>query len=494
VERTAQAPVHARGPIRGPKRLLALRSDARLVALARAGDDTAFEVLYERHVPGVLSFCRHLLRSQEEAEDAVQQAFVSAHGALLRGTREIAFKPWLYTIARNRSLSMLRARHEQPAELPELSTAGLNEQVQRRSDLRELVADLQKLPEQQRSALVLSELGDLSHEEIAAVIGYQPQAVKGLVFRARATLAERRDARAADCHDIRVELAAAKGGALRRGRLRYHLESCPGCVAYLEEVRRQRRLLGVALPVVPTLALRDSVMASAGIGAGAAGAVGSAGAGVGGAATAGGAAAAGGAATVGAPLLGGTLAKVAVVGALAVGGAGVASEVVVRDGGDRPPAESAPAERESSGAGAGVTGGDDGMPGADRAAQRRGGARGAERRARGQRRAIERSDGRAAAGEPRGKALGRSGERPGLRRGTSGDLPNPRVKGPAGRGKPTIQRRQGAVSPPPVVPRPVKPPRDGKGASPPSPERAPSGPGGALQTPPTKGKGVARTR
>ncbi len=493
MERTARAPIHARGPIRGPKRLFALRSDARLVELVRAGDAAAFEVLYERHVGGLLSFCRHLLGSQDEAEDAVQQAFVSAHGAMRRGTREIVFKPWLYTIARNRSLSTLRARREQPAELPELSTAGLNDEVQQRSDLRELVADLQRLPEQQRSALVLSELGDLSHEEIAEVIGHQPHAVKGLVFRARAALAERRDARAADCRDIRVELAAAKGGALRRGRLRYHLEGCPGCVAYLEEVRRQRRLLGVALPVVPTLALKDSVMASAGIGAGAAGAVGSAGAGAGGVATAGGAAAAGGAATIGAPLLGGTLAKVAVVGVLAAGGAGVASEAV-RDDGDRQPAQPAPAEHESSGAGAGATGLNDEMPGADRAVQRRGGARGAERRARGQRRAIERSGGRVAAGEPRGKALGKSGERPGLRRGASGDLPDGRVKSPAGREKPTTRRRQGAVSPPPVVPRPVKPPRDGKGASPPSPERAPSGPGGALQTPPTKGKGAARTQ
>ena len=76
--------------LRRPKRLLALRSDERLVEHVRAGDVAAFEVLYERHVAGLLGFCRHMLGGQEEAEDAVQQAFVSAHAAMLRGSREIA--------------------------------------------------------------------------------------------------------------------------------------------------------------------------------------------------------------------------------------------------------------------------------------------------------------------------------------------------------------------------------------------------------------------
>ncbi len=419
MERTVRAPVHARAPIRGPKRLLALRSDARLVELVRAGDAAAFEVLYERHVAGVLGFCRHMLGSLDEAEDAVQQAFVSAHEAMLRGTRDIAFKPWLYTIARNRCLSMLRARREQPSELPELSTAGLSEQVERRDDLRQLVADLQRLPEQQRAALLLGELGDLSHAEIADVIGSAPEAVKGLVFRARTALAERRDARGADCGEIRVELAAATGGGLRRGRLRHHVESCPGCAAYLEEIRRQRQLLGIALPVVPALALKDSVLASVGIGAGSAGAAGATIT----AGTMGGAA--GGAATLGPPLLGGTLAKVAVVGVIAAGGAGVASELA-RDGGDRPRvAPSSEVGPVGAGREAATPGIADERSGSGASRDRRAGARGAERRELGQRRAAERSGGRSAAGDPRGLARGRSGER----RGRSGAAPGRAVRG-----------------------------------------------------------------
>src|SRR4051794_37252434 len=102
----------------GSKAMLSLRSDEALVARVRAGDEAAFEVLYERHLPGVLSFCRHMLGSREEGEDAVQQAFVSAHRELVTGAeRELRFKPWIYTVARNRCISILRARRPDTVEL-----------------------------------------------------------------------------------------------------------------------------------------------------------------------------------------------------------------------------------------------------------------------------------------------------------------------------------------------------------------------------------------
>jgi RNA polymerase sigma factor (sigma-70 family) len=495
MERTAAIPLAGRLVPRSPKRVLALRSDDRLVELARVGDDIAFEVLYERHVTGVLGFCRHMLGSQAEAEDAVQQAFVSAHGAMRHGGREIAFKPWLYTIARNRCLSMLRARREQPTELLEISTAGLNEQVERSAELRDLVADVQRLPEQQRAALVLSELGDLSHAEVAAVIGREPQAIKGLVFRARAALAERRDARAADCAEIRLELASATGGGLRRGRLRYHLESCPGCVAYLQEVKRQRKLLGIALPVVPTLALKDSVMSSSGIGAGAAGAGVAGGAGGGlGAATAGGAsaiggAAAGGGATLSGALLGGTAVKLAVAGAILVGGAGVATEVAVRHGGEAAPSKVPSSGRDGPAAagreGAAATG----APARDkptaRALEVRRGARGGEQRALGQQRAEQRSSGRSAAGEPHGKALGRErGEvnGHGNRQAVGGMPQNAAGK----RGGPAIP---GTVTPPSGGGQPA-----GKAPAAPRQEVAPARPDPKATTPPVAANGGLANR
>ena len=158
-----------------------------------------------------------MLGSREEAEDAVQHAFAAAHSGLLEDDAEIRLKPWLYTIARNRCLSMLRARREQASDELEIEAAGLQEQVQRRAELRELLRDLDDLPEQQRAALLLAELGDLSHAEVAGVLDCEVPRVKALVFRARSGLMERREARS-PCAEIREQLANLRGGSLRRSR------------------------------------------------------------------------------------------------------------------------------------------------------------------------------------------------------------------------------------------------------------------------------------
>src|SRR5688572_1780931 len=153
------------------RRLLAALSDDRLVEQVRRGNESAFEVIYDRHHRGILSFCRHMLGSREEAEDAVQHTFTSAYTDLQSNDRDIRLKAWLFTIARNRCLSMLRARREQPAELEDQPTAGLAVEVEQRADLRDLLHDLRDLPDDQREALVLFEVGDLSQAEVARVIG-----------------------------------------------------------------------------------------------------------------------------------------------------------------------------------------------------------------------------------------------------------------------------------------------------------------------------------
>src|SRR3954447_18486847 len=178
-----------------PKRLLALSSDDRLVEQIRRGNEAAFTVAFERHSGPILSFCRHMLGSREEAEDAVQHTFAAAYRDLAGSEREIRLKPWLYAIARNRCLSMLRARREEVAENLEIETAGLQDQVEQRADLRELLADLRDLPAEQREALLLAEVGDLPHSDIAGVLGCEVPRVKALVFRARSGLIDRRDAR-----------------------------------------------------------------------------------------------------------------------------------------------------------------------------------------------------------------------------------------------------------------------------------------------------------
>jgi RNA polymerase sigma factor (sigma-70 family) len=357
-------------PLRS-KRLLALAGDERLVEQIRRGNELAFEVAFERHGGGILGFCRHMLSSAEEAEDAVQHTFAAAFRDLQRGgERQIMLKPWLYTIARNRCLSVLRSRREQSSELAEIPTEGLHEQVARRAELRELLADMRELPEEQRAALLLAEAADLSHAEVAGVLGCEVARVKALVFRARTGLLERRDARETPCAEIREQLANLRGGSLRRSELRHHVRHCPGCRNYREQVRQQRQMLGVALPVVPSVGLKSSVLSAASVGGGAAAAAGGGGVGTGG----------GGLALAGA-LGSSAVTKVALVAVLAGGGA-IAGEAAMERfaGPDRaapPAADHRPGELGRP-APAGKAEG--AARGERRSAERSHGRRGAERR------------------------------------------------------------------------------------------------------------------
>jgi len=320
---------------RVPARLLRLASDDRLVEYVRGGSEPAFEAVFDRHHRGVLAFCRHMLGSADEAEDAVQHTFMAAYRSLLASSRPIQLRPWLYTIARNRCLSVLRGRREKPVEdVGELPTENLSAEVQRREDLRDLLRDVAELPEEQRAALVLAEVGGVSHDEIAQVLEVPREKVKALVFQARSSLVASRTARETPCAEIRVQLAELRGGALRRNTLRRHLRTCAGCREFRDALQDQRKMLALALPVVPTLALKPGVMGSV-LGSGAA--VGSA--------------AAVGGATAGGSLLGGgsaLTAKVLAVAALAGGGAAGVKAIVTEEHPARraaPAAEGAAKER-----------------------------------------------------------------------------------------------------------------------------------------------------
>ena len=442
--------------------MLVLRSDPHLIARIRAGDVSAFEVVYERHLPGILSFCRHMLGSREEAEDAVQQVFASAHSHLQGHDRDIDFKPWLYAVARNRCLSMLRARRDdEHASEVEVSTAGLHEDVERRADLRNLLSDLGDLPETQRAALVLTELQALTHEQVAQVLDCDTAGVKGLVFRARSGLIERREAREASCHEIRAELATARGGAFRRGRLRHHLGGCPSCTAFLEDLRRQRKMMALVLPVVPSVGLKGSVLGVLGLSGGA----GAAGVGAGASATAGGGLAAG--LGGGAPLAA-TLAKVGLAGALAAGG-GVAGHAALEN--DRP---SRPDQAPSSPArGREVPGSPASAPASGAASDRNAGASGGARGSESER------AGASGAGAVSTEQGNRS---PGVRRGVDRTRPGRRVKPRAGergsdrKAKVDGKGRRPAVGRGPKV-KPVRP-------SPPGARDKPRSPRRGDQTPP----------
>jgi RNA polymerase sigma factor (sigma-70 family) len=285
--------------------------DERLVARVRAGDEDAFEAIYDRYYLGLLAFCRHMLGSRHEAEDALQHSFASAYRALRRGDSDVDLRPWLYTIARNRCLTALRSRRDEVdidrVELERGTFDGLPMQIQVRAELREIVEDLRRLPDDQRAALVLFELGDHSHDEIAAVLGVRREKVKALVFQARSGLLRAREARNASCVEIREQLSSLLSGLPKRGMVRAHVDRCDACAAFAREVRRQRSALAAILPVVPSAGLKASVLGFALGGGGGAAAI--TGVTVGGGAAAGGGVAAlgtAGAATVAGGVVTGT--------------------------------------------------------------------------------------------------------------------------------------------------------------------------------------------
>jgi RNA polymerase sigma-70 factor (ECF subfamily) len=175
-------------------------TDEQLVDLVRGGDDRAFDAIHDRYQARLVAFARHLLGgSHHDAEEVVQDAFVRALAALRADGREMALRAWLFTIVRNRALDALR----RPSRTTDIEPhAGVlhdvsgdpHDRIVRREELGALVSGLRALPERQRTALVMHELGGASHATIAQALHVSPGGSKALVSRARAGLAHARDA------------------------------------------------------------------------------------------------------------------------------------------------------------------------------------------------------------------------------------------------------------------------------------------------------------
>jgi RNA polymerase sigma factor (sigma-70 family) len=181
--------------------LLRAASDERLIALTRRGRDDAFEVLVERYRSRLLGFCQHMLRSREDAEDVLQEVYVSALRAMRSDDRPIHAKAWLYKIARNRSLNHLRRPTDVAVDsMDTFESRGVGasalDAVAGRERLREIVNDVHSLPETQRTALILREFDALSYAEIADAMDTTVPAVKSLLVRARMGLAAAAEERA----------------------------------------------------------------------------------------------------------------------------------------------------------------------------------------------------------------------------------------------------------------------------------------------------------
>src|SRR5215218_8430186 len=268
--------------------LLRLRSDDQLLALFRAGSDEAFNTLHERYKQRLFAYVRQMLASQsrQDAEDVLQDVFVRAFGALRADDRQVNVRAWLYRVAHNRCIDHLRRPTPPPAEIFEMSRKPLHdpiEEAQRREDLARLISDVGRLPEQQRSALLMRELDGLSYADLAAALDVTVPAIKSLLVRARVGLVEAQEARDADCTEIRRDLHASYDrGVKASGRARRHLRECSGCREYRVALRSVRRSFAALVPPAAfgPLALAAKLLGAGGAGGGAA-AAGTAGAGAG---------------------------------------------------------------------------------------------------------------------------------------------------------------------------------------------------------------------
>jgi RNA polymerase sigma factor (sigma-70 family) len=302
--------------LRGPSALLRLQSDERLIALTRRGNHAAFETLCARYQSRLQSFCRHMLGSREDAEDVLQEVFAAAFNAVLADERDINVRPWLYRIARNRSLNHLRRASATGVDSMDIHYAengiSTGDKVLRRESFRELIADVHELPETQRTALLLREIDALSYEQIAHAMETTVPSVKSLLVRARISLAEAAESRKLNCEEVRLELGEVAEGLTKLSTpARRHVRGCERCATFKKHLKANNHALAIIMPVAPMLLVKKLLLAKLGT-----------------TASAGGAHVAGGAGAVGA-----TATATVGAGAAASGGAGFAGGLVTAGAG-----------------------------------------------------------------------------------------------------------------------------------------------------------------
>src|SRR5579859_1181106 len=235
--------------LHGRSRLMRLQSDERLISLVRRGNQSAFEVLVGRYHSRLLAFCRHLLGSREDADAVLQEVRHTAFNAMVADERPINVRPWLYRIARNRCLNHLRRVQAVASDTMDLHLsdfgASTADQVHKAEEFRLLVDDIQRLPETQRTALVLREMDALSYEQIAEAMETTVPSVKSLLVRARLSLAEAGEARLLSCDEVRIELGEVAEGLRRKPSplVRRHLRSCRRCSTFQGQLKETNRAL-----------------------------------------------------------------------------------------------------------------------------------------------------------------------------------------------------------------------------------------------------------
>ena len=223
------------------------RSDHQLVSAVRRGDDRAFEQLYSRYQRRIAAYVFGMVKDYGRAEDITQEVFVSALRRMRQTERPIAFKPWVYEIAKNACIDAYRRsrRAEEvsfdaddrlsPSDHVRLVATGPEPDaaVDAKQDLDHLCGAFGGLSESHHEILVLRELEGLSYKDIGERMGMSRPAVESTLFRARKRLGEEYDelASGARCLRIQAIIAAsdARLGLRDQRKLARHISHCQPC-------------------------------------------------------------------------------------------------------------------------------------------------------------------------------------------------------------------------------------------------------------------------
>ena len=249
----------ANAVVAGRSECVGERTDHQLVSAVRAGDDRAFEQLYSRYQRRIAAYVCGMVKDYGRAEDITQEVFVSALRRMRQTERPIAFKPWIYEIAKNACIDAYR-RQRRTEEVsydaddrlsasdhmrlvatgPEPDAA-----VDTKLELDSLCGAFGGLSDSHHEILVLRELEGRSYKDIGARMGMSRPAVESTLFRARKRLGEEYDELASGARCLRIQAIIARGGRVGRRdgqKLARHLSHCQPC-------RRLAAGAGIEVPV-----------------------------------------------------------------------------------------------------------------------------------------------------------------------------------------------------------------------------------------------------
>lgn len=243
------ATTRPRPVLRTPGAVFRVASDARLKKLAAAGSSAAMQAIFARYHQALHRYCYAIVGNQHDAADAVHDAMIRALRSLPSETRPIALRPWLYRIAHDESVSLLRPRRSDSV-LDAAHTAP-DGALASRDRLRSLTEDLRGLTERQRGALLMRELGGMEFAEIGEALQASAAAAKQSVYEARCALQGTRAGRSMDCYTVQRAISDSDRRVPGRTRLRGHLRNCASCHAFERTLCERAAELQALIPLLP---------------------------------------------------------------------------------------------------------------------------------------------------------------------------------------------------------------------------------------------------